>query len=440
MKKNATALLILVFGLLVLNSTAQNSLYFMQRMPQSLDFNPALAPDIGYFISLPGLSMVQAEIYNSGFSFGDLDEFMDRLEDDNYDPDSFVRKIGTSNQTYAETKVNLLGFGFRLKEKSYLSFSLSQRTSARMNAPSNVGYLIYSAVNEDLEYLDDRLPIEIRGLDMEMNVFSQLAVTWSRKIGDHFTVGISPKLIGGTVALKSNNLNARLSREWIEEEFGSYYEYETDYSGSALVGLPVPVNPDAIGDNNELNDDADLLPDDWSELYGPGKLFQNAGLAFDIGVKYVLNEQWHFSASLLDLGNTSWKKNGYKIEFNQDAGKLYDDQTFKVKIPAKLYAGAGYSLSSRWVAGVLLRHVFHEDEGFTSATLSMNGYIGRMLSATFSYTASHTWDNLGIGFRLRILPGADLYAVTDNMLQLINYKDSRHASVAFGLNMSFGVR
>jgi len=197
MKKNATTLLILVISLLTLHAHAQNSLYFMERMPQSLDYNPALAPDIGFFLSLPGISMFQAEIYNSGFSFGDLDDFMDRLEDDNYDPDSFVRKIGTSNQTYAETKTNLLGFGFRLKEKGYLSFSLSQRTAVRMNAPSNVVYLIYSAANEDLEFLDDRLPIEIRGLDMEMNAFSQLAVTWSRKIGDHFTVGISPKLIGG---------------------------------------------------------------------------------------------------------------------------------------------------------------------------------------------------------------------------------------------------
>lgn len=439
MKKNAASFLIMVFGLLTMHIHAQNSLYFMERMPQSLDYNPALAPDIGFYLHMPGLSMFQAEIYNSGFSFGDLDEFMDRLENENYDPDSFVRKIGASNQTYAETKVNLLGFGFRLKEKGYLSFSLSQRTTARMNAPSNVVYLIYSAANEDLEYLDDRLPIEIRGLDVEMNAFSQLAVTWSRKVGDHLTIGISPKLIGGMGALKSSNLNARLTREWIEEEFGSYYEYETDYSGSALVGLPVPVNPDAIGENNELND-AGLLPDEWSGLYGPGKLFQNAALAFDIGVKYVLNERWYFSASLLDLGNTSWKKNGYKIEFNQDAGKLYDDQTFKVKIPARLYAGASYSLSSRWNAGMLMRHVFHEDQGFTSATLSMNGYIGRMLSATFSYTASHTWDNLGVGLRLRILPGNDLYVVTDNMLQLINYKDSRHASVAFGLNMSFGGR
>jgi len=241
-------------------------------------------------------------------------------------------------------------------------------------------------------------------------------------------------------ALKSNNLNARLTRELVEDEYGSFYEYETDYSGSALVGLPVPVNPGAIGENNELNDDADLLPEDWSDLYGPGKLFQNPGLAFDIGVKYVLNERWYFSASLLDLGNTSWKKNGYKLEFNQDSGKLYEDQTFKVKIPSKLYAGASYSLSSRWNAGMLLRHVFHEQEGFTSATLSMNGYIGRMLSATFSYTASHTWDNLGVGFRLRVLPGADLYAVTDNLLQMINYKNAIHASAAFGLNLSFGVR
>lgn len=440
MKRNVIALLLLIFSFFYLKSSAQNSFYFMERMPQTLDLNPALAPDIKFFLNFPGLSMVQADIYNSGFSFGDLDEFMDRLKDENYDPDSFVRKIGTSNQTYAETKVNLLGFGFRLKEKGYLSFSLSQRTAFRLKAPSNVVYLIYSAANEDLDYLEERLPIEIRGLDTEMNAFSQLAVTWSRQIGDHFTVGISPKLIGGIGALKSSSLNARITKVLVEEEFGNYYEYETDFSGSALVGLPVPVNQEAIGPDNELNDDVGLLPDDWAELYGPGKLFQNAGLAFDIGMQYRMNERWHFSASLLDLGNTSWKKYGYRIEFNQNAGKIFDKQTFSVKIPAKLYAGASYSLSSRWNAGMLMRHIFHEEEGFTSATLSLNGYIGRMLSTTFSYTASHTLNNLGVGLRMRILPGTDLYAVTDNVLQMINYRESQHATVAFGMNMLFGLR
>lgn len=440
MKRNAIALLLLIFSLFCLKSFAQNSFYFMERMPQTLNYNPALVPDIGFYLKLPGISMAQADVYNSGFSFGDFDKFMTRLEDDSYDPEDFVRQIGASNQTYAETNVNLLGFGFRLSNKGYLSLSFTQRNTVELAAPSNVIYLVYSAANDNLDYLDQRLPIEIRGLDVRLNLFSQLAITYSRKIGDNLTLGFSPKLVGAIGAFQSDNLNARLSRELVNEEFGDYYDYQVEYSGTALVGVPVAVNPAAIGANNVLNEDADLLPENWFEGFGPNTMFQNPGWAFDLGVNYNLNERWSFSASLLDLGSASWKKHGYKMEFNQESVRIFDDQAFRMKIPAKLYAAAAYSLSRRWNAGFLMRNVFYDSEGFTSATVSLNGYLGSLLSSTFSYTISDTYNNLGVGLRLRVLPGADMFAVTDNVLQLINYRESRHATVAFGLNMSFGVR
>lgn len=63
-----------------------------------------------------------------------------------------------------------------------------------------------------------------------------------------------------------------------------------------------------------------------------------------------------------------------------------------------------------------------------------------MLSTSFSYTAAQRFNNLGAGIRLRILPGTDLYAVTDNVLAAFNYKEMKHATISAGINLAFGVR
>ncbi len=63
-----------------------------------------------------------------------------------------------------------------------------------------------------------------------------------------------------------------------------------------------------------------------------------------------------------------------------------------------------------------------------------------MLSTSFSYTAGQTFNNLGLGLRLRFLPGTDLYVVTDNILHAINYKNVQYSAIAFGVNLLFGTQ
>jgi hypothetical protein len=94
----------------------------------------------------------------------------------------------------------------------------------------------------------------------------------------------------------------------------------------------------------------------------------------------------------------------------------------------------------KWNYALLFNNNFFNTGSVATATASLNGYIGGALSASISYTAGYKYDNLGIGFRLRFLPGTDLYFVTDNIIQAFNYKNAYRLTAAAGINISIGVK
>jgi hypothetical protein len=65
--------------------------------------------------------------------------------------------------------------------------------------------------------------------------------------------------------------------------------------------------------------------------------------------------------------------------------------------------------------------------------------FGTLLTSV-SYTNAYSCNNLGLGIRLRILPGSDLFVVSDNLNLLINFEKAQLASLAFGINLAFGVK
>lgn len=428
MKNRYVFQFVIVCVLLPMLAGAQSTMYYMDRLPQIQQYNPALMPKVNFFLNLPGIGHQQIELNNSGFKLGQFLDFTDQLGTSNYDPDEFINSIGEFNQTTLEARTNFLSFGFKLKKNGYFSMGLSQRTFLDMTAPSEIVYLL-----DDFEKIDDRLPVHIDGVNLQMNTFTQLSFTLAKNVTEKLTLGITPKLIGSLGGLTTEKLTMDIEKIGLDE-------YDVKFDGKMLVGLPVPINPAAIGSDGELDPDQDILEEDWLDNYSVGNLFQNPGLAIDLGANYQITPEWSVSASLIDLGRSSWRKNAYHLSYDLDNSKVEDLQKLRIKIPAKFYLGANYLLSPFWNAGFLYRNVFNESKNYHSATLSLNGYVGRMLSTSVSYTAGQKFNNLGFGLRLRFLPGTDFYVVTDNMLNVISYRNIQYSNVAVGINLALGVR
>jgi len=415
-------------NMLTMNAYSQNTMYFMDRLPQQLNLNPALIPQVKFFLNFPVTGGNQIAVYNSGFNYNQFKDFSDNLGTENYNPDEFIKSIGDFNQTNLETRTNLFAMGFKLGDKGYFSVSTSFRNLLELKAPSNFVYLL-----DDYEKIKDRLPLSIEGASLVFNSFSQVAITYSRVFGEKLTIGISPKLIGALGGIKSDKLSLKLSQAGQDD-------FEIEYSGEAQIGLPVPINPQAIDENGELNLDEDILPENWADDLNLKSLFQNTGFAFDLGVNYELNKKISLSASLLDIGSSRWSGNGYASSLDNETYKIKKNQSVKIKIPSKIYLGVNYKLSPKWNTGLLVSDAMYSNGNRISTVLSLNGYVFRLLSTSISYVNSYGKNNLGLGIRLRLFPGMDLFAVTDNLTQLMNYKKAHNAYIAFGFNIAYGIK
>lgn len=426
-------LLSITLFLISLISEAQNTMYFMDRLPQNISYNPAIMPKMDFFIGLPGLGGMSAQAYNSGFNINEMDDFVNNLDNDNYNPDDFVNSIGEYNLFTGEASVNMASFGFKLKEKSYLSFLVTMNSFLINKASSDIAYIL---ADLDNLYPED-FPIVVDDISLESNAYINFGVTYSRIINEHLTLGITPRINFNQAGIKTKNLAYKVDYTAPENDFESD-EYDNTISGEAIIGLPTEINPNAV-ENGELNLDENLLADDWQDDITMGSILKNKSLMVDLGAVYQL-DKWTFSASLLNLGSSSFQNNGYTLTGNNDKVLITEENKIKIGIPVKFYAGVMRQFSPKWNYALLFNNNFYSTGSVASATASLNGYIGNALSASVSYTAGYKYDNLGLGLRFRFLPGTDLFFVTDNILQAFNYKNAYRLTATAGINISIGIK
>jgi hypothetical protein len=405
---------------------AQNTMYFMDRLPQSIKYNPSIMPEMDFFLGLPGMGGVSVQAYNSGFNYNELNYFIDHIWDANYNPDDFVNSIGSHNNFSMAADVNLLSIGFKLKNNDFLSFAINANSYFTNTAASEIAYLL--ADIDDIT--DEDFPIEVDDISVLTNHYINFGATYARKIDDHLTIGITPKINFNLAGLSTSKL--RLSMDLIETEYGDR-DYEESYYGDINLGLFTEINPDAI-DGNELIIGEPLLPDGWEEELN----LRNKSLSLDIGATYEI-DKWMFSASILNIGRSSYKRNGYKLSGNGNSVLVNENEKIKIGIPAQIYIGASRQFAPKWNYALLLNNNFYNTGSEASATVSLNGFVGSALSTSVSYTAGYKFDNLGLGFRLRFLPGVDMFMVTDNIIQAFNYKNAYRLTMAFGINIAAGI-
>ncbi|MBN2637077.1 MAG: hypothetical protein JXR61_12460 [Prolixibacteraceae bacterium] len=426
--KSFKLLIILLFSSFFV--MAQNTMYFMERMPQSIHYNPAIMPKMDFYLGLPGLSGVSLQAYNSGFNYNELDYFIDHILDANYSPDEFVNSIGNQNKFTTEANINLFSLGFRLKNNSFLSFGLQANSHLLNTAASDIAYLL-----TDLDDItDDDFPIIVDDISILINNYISFGATYSKKIDEHLTLGITPKINFNYMGLSSSDV--RLNVELIESEFES--DYETSLNGNVEVGLFTNINPDAIN-GNEFDLEAPLFPDNFEEDITVKDILKNKSLSIDLGATYEL-EKWTFSASILNLGKSTYKTNGYKLTGNGNSVLISENHKIKIGIPTRIYLGALRQFAPKWNYALLLNNNFYSTGSQASATVSLNGFVGSALSTSVSYTAGYKFDNFGLGLRMRFLPGVDMFMVTDNIIQLINSKNAHRLTMAFGINIAAGVK
>jgi hypothetical protein len=456
---NLPGFALILIGFFALHDAAMQAqinqtVYFMDKLPQSALLNPSYQHSHNFHLGLPGLSSVNA---NARINFGSLNDLVFKQPgheslitflhaDANLN--DFTSRLREINNVSPDLHINLFSLGFRAG-RSFLSFNISERVSGRATLP---GDLIKLTLQGNEQFAGREADFSNTGIDI--NYYREYALGYSYRYNDKLNVGIRGKMLFGKANLSFS-----------DSEFSLYKDpesYNLKLRSNFMINTSAPMT--VVWEEGEIKDIRFHFDDDD---YDPMDFIfntQNSGFAIDLGFTYRIIERTTLYASITDLGFINWKKDVYNFSMNGDfefdgldINKKDEDHTdtaldslqaifeirethdsYKRGLPTMVYFGGKYELTPGFNFGLLSRSLLYQGRLEQAVTFSANASMRRRLSASVSYSMmNNKYDNFGMGLSWRG-SGLQLYILTDNLNTVIFPHRGNSINIWAGLNIVFG--
>jgi hypothetical protein len=445
-----------------------NTLFFMQGVPQSNRVNPAIRPDCGFYIGFPFLAPFRTELSSSSLAYKDiiyphptedsLITFMHPLGD----KQAFLDRLKPVNFLASGLGSAMLSMGVRTKA-GFFFLDVTTRWEGNIYYPGDLARLLIEGAEEGRTYTLD-------GIGLDVSVFDEISAGWSYPLMDNLDIGARVKMLFGVGNLSTRNSDLALTTSQ------DVWNIRSDMTFNASLPF-ADVVYDEDGKIDEIIVNEDLKDFHPSTL--PGYMFngKNLGLGLDIGAVYRPVEQLQVSLSLTDLGYVRWTDEVHQVDYTMEYDfngievnpfEFKDDFTFgdymdstlsqmadslsgflvftegavySRRLNTKIYAGVSYELTPLIGFGLLSRTDLLRGKVAEQVTASANFRASRLLNLTLSYSYINSYfKNIGIGFSSSLGP-FNLYLVSDNALNTIFWpEETRSTNLWFGLNLMFGYR
>ncbi|MBN1132531.1 MAG: hypothetical protein JXR52_06980 [Bacteroidales bacterium] len=451
------------------NGQVTNSLYFMPGVPQSNRINPAIQPNCNFYLGFPLLAPLRLELSSSSLAYKDfiypdyeLDSLITFLHP-NADREIFLDALKPLNFVASDIGTSLASFGFRAG-RNFISVDATTRVDGNFYYPGDVFKLLLNGAMEDETYSFD-------GLGVDLSVFNEVSIGWSRNILSNLDIGARAKFLFGVANVTTNRSDLRLTTSM------DSWTIESDMLLSAsLPFAEVTYDEEGLIEEVDVKDEFD----NPSPNLISGYLFntKNFGFAADLGVNFHPLDRLMLSASVTDLGFIRWTDGIHSASYELDAyefkgievnplsgtddysvGDMVDSTLTAIgdslmglfvmqeggaygkRLNTKLYLGASYFVTPKISFGLLSRTDFMNNKIAQQFTASANLTTGRFinLSLTYSYINNY-FKNFGTGLSFNVGP-FNMYLISDNILNLALWpEETQSVNLWFGLNLTFGYR
>ena len=370
---------VLLMSTSIASAQQVNTLYFLENAPMRHIINPAFQPVSKVYVTLPVIGYTSLWAGNNAFTMQDI-IFKDAITGNtitplhpNANPDWLNKKPSTALFD-TDTYLNLLGFGFRIKDFGYVHVNISEH------------FIGGIGISKSLFGLNNLPSGTIGPLSLGANAtaYTDIALGYSHKINAQWTVGGKFKFLVGQAYLGANINDLSI---------------ETGYEALIAKGhgeliTAAPLMWDQLPENAE-----NLSEMEFSSLVSKnvGDLIKPAGLgaAFDLGVTYKPIEQLQITASITDLGFIRWT--------NLAHGSLSVDTNFVgVELEVK-----DYIQDNQFQIDSLNADLTNELMGYTNS-LKINNFqksnpLARMLTTNLNIGVdANFWNNrVGVGLYSR---------------------------------------
>lgn len=273
-----------------------NSAYFTDDYKFRHTMNPAFGNDQNY-VSVPALGNVNVSLHGN---FG----YQDILMANPMFPQQSGKRLTTfmnpyisasdalsgfstgNNRITGDVGITILSTGFKAWG-GYNTISLSENTAFGVSLPYELFEFAKNTGNKNYNIGD---------INVNAQSYVELALGHSRQIDEKLRVGAALKLLFGLARadVQMKNMKAELasSEKWIISGNASA---DVSMKGFMYKSEKSDYNDESLGSYEHVND---------VDIDGPG--LGGFGMAVDLGAVYKLDDDWTFSASLLDLGFISW--------------------------------------------------------------------------------------------------------------------------------------
>ena len=454
-------------------SQINNTMYYMDRLPQANYINPAQVPQCKFFLSgllIPLVGQLPPPVafaVNTPIDYNDIFfpgrwEYKDSLITPihpNANLNDFLKKLHPVNYTTFDFHLNLLYFGFKQGEKNFWTFDISEKTYMHFGLPENLIKFVLMG-NEGVRNAD------FTGLHTNLFYYHQVSIGFKRQISRYFNVGTKLKLLTGVANMYSSSSSLIFNTT----TKANHLSLLSNYKIHTTVPIEVTLNDEGFIETVDFMDFGNIST---SKLIMDYALFTgNTGFALDLGFSKEWNSELTYFVSVEDLGYIRWKNNTHTLslindEQSNNEGFIYrgmqvtveeivfptidsiieaydfnySQEAYNTPLPWKIYGGLQYKLTSKLFAGGVLRFEKLPHRLRTSFTTTLNYRPGKISHFTLSYShINGNFNNIGFGYSWNLGP-FQWYLITDNLIGLGIFPDnSRSAAIRMGSNFIIGYK
>ncbi|MDO5524581.1 MAG: DUF5723 family protein [Prevotella sp.] len=287
---------IVVAALLMSASAAMaqntNSGYFTDSYLYRHEMNPAFSNEQNY-VAMPALGNVNVAmrgnlavsdvLYNVN---GRTTTFLNP----NVSASEFLGNINDKNRIGSDIKLEILSAGFK-GWGGYNTIGISVRSNVNTTIPGSLLRLAKQGA-ENKTY-------DIKDFNAHADAYAELALGHSRKINEQWSVGGKFKVLLGGANIDAKFNKAQLSLGENEWTAVTNAEINTSIKGFKYIEETKMRGPEGDQKSHTYVNDMDV----------DGAGINGFGLALDLGAEFKLNDNWKFSAAVLDLGFINWSNN-----------------------------------------------------------------------------------------------------------------------------------
>lgn len=450
--KNISIIILLLFAL---NLKAQKdfTLYNFNAIPQATKINPSIIPETKICIGVPGLSSININFFNSAFKPSDI--IRERPQDDSLsvDVDYLITKLENNNYFNIDLNTELLFIGFKLN-KGFLSFGVDQNFSFRFDYSADLIKLLW--YGNDYFYNN---PAYFNNTNIDLMHYLSYHVGYSYKINDKISIGTRLKFLKGISNINVEKMN--LSLNTVNDPLTTY-TFEGNYD--------FKINTAGFYDEDYYKNN-DYLIGEKNDFDIANYLFNknNNGYAIDLGLTYIVNNNFTVNASINDLGFINWKSNtinytsensefffnGISFDENNDSTDIFEAtldtisdifktnsayENYKTNLHTKYYFSAYYNINEKNKIGLLFFGRKYRNFYEKAFSINYNLKACRNFRLIANYTIfENKYDNFGLGMSFN-LGSIQTYFISDNIISAFSPFNPDRVNIRFGININIRSR